>query len=286
MNVIASRDGTYIMAKTQIPQKIQVALWAKAAGRCEYRGCNEELIGDLIAGREDGKFGFIAHIVADSADGPRGDPVRSPALAKDLSNLMLLCAKHHKGVDVDYLADHPEDVLLEMKAEHEDRIAIVTGMAQERAAHVLRFAADIGQRDALVSTRSIFMAMPPDGILPRAERSISSWSDATMPIMKELLDRPAGQSEARLRPKSEGAHRAEGDKAAQRFRASAAATSHRTRPSSRRHCSGDGAPEMSRATDMALAARSAGNCIPRRRVFWAAGCDRSAQAGAQRNRHG
>jgi hypothetical protein len=75
---------------------------------------------------------------------------------------MLLCAKHHKGVDVDYLADHPEDVLLEMKAEHEDRIATVTGMAQERAAHVLRFAADIGQRDALVSTRSIFMAMPPD----------------------------------------------------------------------------------------------------------------------------
>jgi hypothetical protein len=75
---------------------------------------------------------------------------------------MLLCAKHHKAVDVDYLADHPESVLLEMKAEHEDRIAIVTGMAAERAAHVIRFAADIGQRDALVSTRSIFMAMPPD----------------------------------------------------------------------------------------------------------------------------
>lgn len=150
------------MAKTQIPNKIQVALWAKAAGRCEYRACNEDLTGDLIAGREDGKFGFIAHIVADSADGPRGDVIRSPLLAKDLTNLMLLCAKHHKGVDVDYLADHPEDVLLEMKAEHEDRIAIVTGMAQERAAHVLRFAADIGQRDALISTRSIFMAMPPD----------------------------------------------------------------------------------------------------------------------------
>lgn len=150
------------MAKTQIPNKVQIALWSKSAGRCEYRGCNEDLIGDLVAGREDGKFGFIAHIVADSASGPRGDKVRSPLLAKDLGNLMLLCAKHHKAVDVDYLADHPEDVLLEMKAEHEDRIAIVTGMTPDRAAHVLRFAADIGQRDALVSTRSIFMAMPPD----------------------------------------------------------------------------------------------------------------------------
>jgi hypothetical protein len=150
------------MAKTQIPNQVQVALWAKAGGRCEYRGCNEDLIGDLIAGREDGKFGFIAHIVADSPEGPRGDPIRSALLAKDLKNLMLLCARHHKGVDVDYLADHPEDVLLEMKAEHEDRIAIVTGIAEERAAHVIRFAADIGQRDALISTRSIFLAMPPD----------------------------------------------------------------------------------------------------------------------------
>jgi hypothetical protein len=150
------------MAKTKIPDKIQVALWARAGGRCEYRGCNEDLIGDLIAGREDGKFGFIAHIVADSEGGPRGDPVRSPTLARDLKNLMLLCAKHHKSVDVDYLADHSESVLLEMKAEHEDRVAIVIGMAEERAAHVLRFAADIGQRDALVSAQSIFMAMPPD----------------------------------------------------------------------------------------------------------------------------
>ncbi|MDR3473585.1 MAG: SAVED domain-containing protein [Devosia sp.] len=150
------------MAKTPIPEKVQIALWAKAGGRCEYRGCNEDLTGDLIAGREDGKFGFIAHIVADSPDGPRGDVQRSPLLAKDINNLMLMCAKHHKGVDIDYLADHPEPLLIEMKAEHEDRIAIVTGMDHERAAHVVRFAADIGKLDALVSVRSIFMAMPPD----------------------------------------------------------------------------------------------------------------------------
>lgn len=150
------------MAKTKIPDRVQIALWAKAAGRCEYRGCNKELTGDLVAGRQDGKFGYIAHIVADSADGPRGDKVRSPLLAQDINNLMLLCPIHHKGVDVDWLAEHPEAILLDMKAEHEERIAIVTDMAEDRAAHVLRFAADIGRRDALVSTRSIFAAMPPD----------------------------------------------------------------------------------------------------------------------------
>lgn len=150
------------MAKTPIPDKVQIALWARAGGRCEYRGCNHDLIGDLVASREDGKFGFIAHIVADSPSGPRGDLFRSTLLARDIDNLMLMCAKHHKAIDVDFLADHPESVLQEMKVEHEDRIAIVTGMDRDRAAHVVRFAADVGKLDALVSTRSIFMAMPPD----------------------------------------------------------------------------------------------------------------------------
>lgn len=88
------------MAKTNIPQKVQSAIWARSAGRCEYRGCNEDLVGDLIAGKEDGLYGFIAHIVADSPAGPRGDAVRSPLLAKSLENLMILCARHHKLVDI------------------------------------------------------------------------------------------------------------------------------------------------------------------------------------------
>jgi hypothetical protein len=79
-----------------------------------------------------------------------------------MKNLMLLCAKHHKAIDVDYRADHPEDVLLDMKQEHEERISIVTGIAAERAAHVLRFAADIGMLNALVSVPAIRAAMPPD----------------------------------------------------------------------------------------------------------------------------
>lgn len=150
------------MSKTAIPAKVANALWAKAAGRCQFRGCNKLLIGDLIAGNRTGKFGYIAHIVADEAGGPRGDTVRSPLLAQDIENLMLMCPIHHKAIDVDYLADYPEDVLLAMKAGHEDRIEIVTDMDVDRVSHVVRFAATIGQRDSLVTTRSIFSAMPPD----------------------------------------------------------------------------------------------------------------------------
>lgn len=150
------------MSSSSIPQKIQSALWARAAGRCEYRGCNVDLVGDLIAGKEDGLFGFIAHVVADKPQGPRGDPVRSPQLAQDIRNLMLLCHPHHKLVDLDGLADHPERLLLEMKQEHEERIAVVTGIHLDRASHVVRFAANIGANEALVSTRDIFDAMRPE----------------------------------------------------------------------------------------------------------------------------
>ena len=150
------------MAKTKAPQKVQSALWARAAGRCQYRGCNQDLVGDLVSGNEDALFGFIAHIVADSAEGPRGDPVRSLQLAKSLDNLMLLCAVHHKLIDVDDEAGHPETLLLAMKAEHEARVALLVGIDEDRASHVLRFGASIGSNEALVSTRAIFTAMPPD----------------------------------------------------------------------------------------------------------------------------
>jgi hypothetical protein len=151
-----------LVAKTKVPQKVQSALWARAAGRCQYRGCNHDLVGDLISGNEDALFGFIAHIVADSAEGPRGDLVRSPLLAKSLDNLMLMCAVHHKLIDVDGLADHSEALLVEMKAEHEASVALLAGIDKDRASHALRFGARIGANEALVSTRAIFAAMPPD----------------------------------------------------------------------------------------------------------------------------
>ena len=159
------------MSKSAIPQKLQSAIWARAGGRCQYRGCNVDLVGDLIAGRRDGLYGFIAHIVADSADGPRGDPVRSAELAKDLSNLMLMCGRHHKLIDVDAVADHPTELLLAMKAAHESRIALVAGIDEERSSHVLRFCANIGQNEALVSKQAVFSAMAPDRF-PESDQTI------------------------------------------------------------------------------------------------------------------
>ena len=137
-------------------------LWAKAAGRCQYAGCNCDLIGDLIAGKEDAQFGFVAHIVADAPNGPRGDRVRSRQLADDIRNLMLLCYTHHKLIDVDDVAGHPEAVLLDMKAAHEVRIATVADIDQSRASHILVYTANIGAHASPVTYRDAAAAMVPN----------------------------------------------------------------------------------------------------------------------------
>lgn len=150
------------MAKSKVPEKIQRALWARAAGRCQYRGCNCELIGDLLSGKEYKMFGFVAHIVADSPGGARGHPTRSALLAKDLSNLMLLCAKCHRLIDDEAPDDHGEELLLQMKEDHERRVRLASGIQADRASHVIRFGANIGKNEALVARDDIFASMLPD----------------------------------------------------------------------------------------------------------------------------
>ncbi|RYY28416.1 MAG: SAVED domain-containing protein [Sphingomonadales bacterium] len=152
-----------MMARTKgVSPRVRNAIWARAAGRCMFPGCNQDLTGDLISGLEDRNFGFIAHIVADIPGGPRGDPVRSPALCNEPGNLMLLCGIHHKVIDVDQAGDFPESRLLAIKADHERRIAIATDIDGDRASHILRYAANIGHHESPVAYEQMSIAMLPD----------------------------------------------------------------------------------------------------------------------------
>ncbi|MCC7536886.1 MAG: SAVED domain-containing protein [Deltaproteobacteria bacterium] len=132
------------MSSTTIPPKTVVALWTRAGGRCEYEGHNELLWRDDLTSA-DINVGLIAHIVADSPDGPRGDPVRSPQLAKKLSNLMLLCHAHHRLIDIDDVSGHPEDRLVAMKRAHETRIERLTSIGPEMRTQIVSFRTVIGE---------------------------------------------------------------------------------------------------------------------------------------------
>lgn len=149
------------MSKTQIPPRTINQLLVKSAGRCQYRGCNKSLYIDLVTKRNFNQS-YIAHIVADEPGGPRGDATRSRLLAKELSNLMLLCDTHHRLIDKVDLAGHPEDILLQMKKEHEDRIERVTGINSDMQSHILTYRANIGVHTPELSYQTVSQYLLPE----------------------------------------------------------------------------------------------------------------------------
>lgn len=145
-----------------IPQKVQNIVWALAAGRCQYAGCNKLLVGDSISGASNVNTAYIGHIVADSPGGTRGDPVRSLKLQHDPDNLMLVCDVHHRVFDREMPDEHSEEVLIAMKRRHEARIRTVTGIDEDLGSHVLRYAAKIGPNESPVEKGALKWSMIPD----------------------------------------------------------------------------------------------------------------------------
>jgi len=87
-------------------------LWVKAGGMCSFKNCREELLIDNI------KIGHIAHIVAKSPRGPRGESAYEKDSIDHYDNLILLCPTHHQMVD-SKAEDWPSETLQDMKIKHE-----------------------------------------------------------------------------------------------------------------------------------------------------------------------
>jgi hypothetical protein len=137
-------------------------LWLRAAGRCEFRGCNKRLWLDDLT-KNPCNQANIAHIVSDSPDGPRGDIERSPKLAGDINNLMLLCLGHHNLIDSkNRVSEFPEDFLVKMKIDHEKRVELLTGLKEEMEIHTVVYRSDIGSASPQVDAYSISQALLPN----------------------------------------------------------------------------------------------------------------------------
>jgi len=148
-------------SRPPIPEPIKRILWAKAAGRCEFRGCNKLVYRDSLT-QQQSNLATIAHIVSYSPNGPRGDEVRSPQLATDIANLMLTCLVHGKVVDDDdKVVDYPEELLLEYKREHEDRTRMLTAITDEAQTHVLIVNAPIDGQRFEISQQAAYKAILP-----------------------------------------------------------------------------------------------------------------------------
>ncbi len=142
-----------------MPETIRLQLWVKSAGRCEFQGCNQPVWYNGLTLSE-GNFAEVAHIIASSADGPRGNQ-DSEELQIEFSNLMLLCQRCHKEID-----DNPErysaELLQSWKQQHEDRIEIQTSYPEDiYKSTVLIVNVNIGNRIVPINLEAARNAMFP-----------------------------------------------------------------------------------------------------------------------------
>lgn len=159
------------MSVSTIPESVRLRLWGKAAGRCEYEGCNQPLWLDTLT-QSEFNVAYIAHIIADKPTGPRGDPVLSEQLKSDLSNLMLMCDAHHRRIDRDDVVGHSVERLRTMKDSHEQRVELLGALGPEKRSHVVLYGANIGQHNAPLSLAKAADAMLPERY-PAESRPIS-----------------------------------------------------------------------------------------------------------------
>lgn len=95
-----------------------IKLWTRAYGICSFPECGRELV---FGGNPPRLRGEMAHIVASSAKGPRGNPGVDAKTLSAYENLILLCPNHHEEIDGEVDTYSAED-LKKMKTRHEEHI--------------------------------------------------------------------------------------------------------------------------------------------------------------------
>jgi hypothetical protein len=127
---------------------------------------------DVLTTKE-ANLGKLAHIVGASPDGPRGDLIESPRMAKDPSNLMLLCGPHHDLVDSKKNeAVYPKEILREYKQRHELRIERLTRIAENQKSVPLLIEIPVGAHELRTPADELTIAMAAEDLYPDNARKI------------------------------------------------------------------------------------------------------------------
>lgn len=105
--------------RTDPPEKEMKILFAKSGNLCAFPKCGTRLVEPGTADDDPAVSGEIAHIVADSRQGPRGDFPLNDEERNKHPNLILLCSHHHRSVVDKQKRTYSVQVLRQMKADHE-----------------------------------------------------------------------------------------------------------------------------------------------------------------------
>jgi hypothetical protein len=147
-----------------IKKEVERELWARAAGRCQFKGCNRILYRSPVT-QEPVNISEKGHIYSFSKDGPRGWGIfkTKPKGLNDIDNLMLVCHDCHRTIDQQSDGGrYQAELLIRWKAEHEKRVAIVTGVDPTRRSYVVMYGAKIGDETSFPESALANWALFPD----------------------------------------------------------------------------------------------------------------------------
>jgi hypothetical protein len=139
-------------------------LWARAGGRCQFDGCNKLLYKSNVT-QEKVNVSEKAHIYSFSENGPRGwGPYNDfPEDLNKVENLFLVCHDCHKTIDPQKDGGrYPAELVKKWKRDHERRIALVTGITQNKRSHVVFFGSNISGDSVIFDRDSCQNAMFPE----------------------------------------------------------------------------------------------------------------------------
>jgi hypothetical protein len=111
-----------------VPLREQRLLLQKSGNRCAFPGCRRMLTAGGSPVDRPVVLGEVAHIVAESPDGPRGASPLPIARRNRYENLILLCNQHHQLVD-SQPHTYTVERLLAMKEDHERWVERTLGRA-------------------------------------------------------------------------------------------------------------------------------------------------------------
>lgn len=151
-----------------IPENVSCTLWARAAGRCQFAGCNRLLYKSTLT-QDQVNLAEKAHIYAFSKTWTRGWGSLSKKQINGIGNLLLVCHDCHKIIDKDALK-FPAELLQTWKDEHETRVQLVTGISPDKRTHVLLYKAKIGDKATLLTELDTKLALFPKRY-PASERA-------------------------------------------------------------------------------------------------------------------
>lgn len=149
-------------------QATRLELWARSGGVCQYPGCAVVLYRESTVYWEPVNLGQLAHNVAASPNGPRGDVARSLDLSDDPENLLLLCGLHHKAAD-SLPSEYRESTLRLWKERHEAQVLSAAQLTHGKIAHPLIVqATQIGGHTVNINETSVIRSLIEEGLAPAA----------------------------------------------------------------------------------------------------------------------